>query len=104
MPGKRCSNCVTYNLECTYVEAAKVRYYRPQCRNRPPEMIFLQKRGPPKGYFVFLLINARCLCPLHRQLCRKPRKSTRKNGETPANRAELLIHPSMDSPLTLILF
>lgn len=31
MPGKRCSNCVTYNLECTYIEAAK-------------------KRGPPKGY------------------------------------------------------
>ena len=26
MPGKRCSNCVTYNLDCTYVEAAKVRY------------------------------------------------------------------------------
>lgn len=31
MPGKRCSNCVTCNLECTYIEAAK-------------------KRGPPKGY------------------------------------------------------
>ncbi|KAF9647006.1 hypothetical protein BDM02DRAFT_3188339 [Thelephora ganbajun] len=31
MPGKRCSNCTTYNLDCTYVEAAK-------------------KRGPPKGY------------------------------------------------------
>ncbi|KAG6812669.1 hypothetical protein H0H92_001427 [Tricholoma furcatifolium] len=31
MPGHRCSNCIAYNFECTYVEAAK-------------------KRGPPKGY------------------------------------------------------
>ncbi|RDX43515.1 hypothetical protein OH76DRAFT_1487785 [Lentinus brumalis] len=30
MPNNRCSNCVSYRLECTYVEAAK-------------------KRGPPKG-------------------------------------------------------
>ncbi|KAF9021193.1 hypothetical protein BDZ89DRAFT_1019740 [Hymenopellis radicata] len=29
--GNRCSNCVAYNFDCTYVEAAK-------------------KRGPPKGY------------------------------------------------------
>lgn len=25
MPNNRCTNCVTYNLECSYVEAAKVR-------------------------------------------------------------------------------
>ncbi|KIK82329.1 hypothetical protein PAXRUDRAFT_153943 [Paxillus rubicundulus Ve08.2h10] len=31
MPDNRCSNCLAYNVECTYVEAAK-------------------KRGPPKGY------------------------------------------------------
>ncbi|KAG6845260.1 hypothetical protein H0H87_011995 [Tephrocybe sp. NHM501043] len=31
MPGNRCSNCIAYSFECTYVEAAK-------------------KRGPPKGY------------------------------------------------------
>ncbi|KAF5363184.1 hypothetical protein D9758_008334 [Tetrapyrgos nigripes] len=31
MPGNRCSNCIAYSLECTYVEAAK-------------------KRGPPKAY------------------------------------------------------
>ncbi|KIK97466.1 hypothetical protein PAXRUDRAFT_10160 [Paxillus rubicundulus Ve08.2h10] len=31
MPANRCSNCIAYNLDCTYVEAAK-------------------KRGPPKGY------------------------------------------------------
>ncbi|KIJ13153.1 hypothetical protein PAXINDRAFT_100848 [Paxillus involutus ATCC 200175] len=31
MPGNRCSNCIAYNLDCTYLEAAK-------------------KRGPPKGY------------------------------------------------------
>lgn len=24
MPGNRCSNCIAYNLDCTYVEAAKV--------------------------------------------------------------------------------
>lgn len=24
MPGNRCSNCVSYSLECTYVEASKV--------------------------------------------------------------------------------
>jgi hypothetical protein len=24
MPKNRCSNCVAYNFECTYVEAAKV--------------------------------------------------------------------------------
>lgn len=24
MPENRCSNCVTYNYECTYIEAAKV--------------------------------------------------------------------------------
>ncbi|KAI0720409.1 hypothetical protein C8Q72DRAFT_862307 [Fomitopsis betulina] len=31
MPDSKCSNCITYNYECTYMEAAK-------------------KRGPPKGY------------------------------------------------------
>ncbi|KDQ52727.1 hypothetical protein JAAARDRAFT_702130 [Jaapia argillacea MUCL 33604] len=34
MPNNRCSNCIAYNFECTYVEAAK-------------------KRGPPKGYVAF---------------------------------------------------
>lgn len=24
MPGNRCSNCIAYSFECTYVEAAKV--------------------------------------------------------------------------------
>ncbi|KAJ3712064.1 fungal-specific transcription factor domain-containing protein [Lentinula raphanica] len=31
MPGSQCSNCIAYNFECTYVEAAK-------------------KRGPPKAF------------------------------------------------------
>ncbi|KAF9236278.1 fungal-specific transcription factor domain-containing protein [Melanogaster broomeanus] len=31
MPGNRCTSCIAYNFECTYVEAAK-------------------KRGPPKGF------------------------------------------------------
>lgn len=26
MPNNRCSNCIAYNLDCTYVEAAKVRH------------------------------------------------------------------------------
>ncbi|KAF8557065.1 hypothetical protein OG21DRAFT_1435731 [Imleria badia] len=38
MPGNRCSNCITYSFECTYVEAAK-------------------KRGPPKGYVERLEIR-----------------------------------------------
>ena len=29
MPGNKCTNCVTYNHECTYVEAAKVSYSHP---------------------------------------------------------------------------
>lgn len=24
MPGNRCSNCIAYSFECTYIEAAKV--------------------------------------------------------------------------------
>ncbi|KAH9847217.1 fungal-specific transcription factor domain-containing protein [Lenzites betulinus] len=40
MPGNRCSNCVSYRLECTYVEAAKVRVrcpaVRPGAISRPP--------------------------------------------------------------------
>ena len=28
MPGNRCSNCVSYSLECTYVEASKVWFCR----------------------------------------------------------------------------
>ena len=28
MPGNRCSNCISYSLDCTYVEAAKVRSIR----------------------------------------------------------------------------
>src|SRR5882757_11067434 len=26
MPGNRCSNCVSYSLKCTYIEASKVWY------------------------------------------------------------------------------
>ena len=31
MPNNRCSNCIAYNLDCTYVEAAKV-----SLRRAPP--------------------------------------------------------------------
>ncbi|KAI0351792.1 hypothetical protein OH77DRAFT_1498379 [Trametes cingulata] len=47
MPNNRCSNCVSYRLDCTYVEAAKVRLW---CISRafglssaPPRSV-----GPPK--------------------------------------------------------
>ncbi|KAJ4477535.1 fungal-specific transcription factor domain-containing protein [Lentinula aciculospora] len=38
MPGKQCSNCIAYNLDCTYVEAAK-------------------KRGPPKAFVSSLIAS-----------------------------------------------
>ncbi|KAF8834771.1 hypothetical protein BDN67DRAFT_914233 [Paxillus ammoniavirescens] len=38
MPESRCSNCLAYNVECTYVEAAK-------------------KRGPPKGSFPLIRLS-----------------------------------------------
>ena len=34
MPGNRCSNCIAYNLDCTYVEAAKVGHQFPH----PPSL------------------------------------------------------------------
>lgn len=50
MPGHRCSNCVTYNYECTYVEAAK-------------------KRGPPKGYVESLENRLQKMETLLHKLC-----------------------------------
>ncbi|KAG2018384.1 nuclear protein [Coprinopsis cinerea AmutBmut pab1-1] len=50
MPGNRCSNCIAYNFECTYVEAAK-------------------KRGPPKGYVESLENRLEKLENLLRRLC-----------------------------------
>ncbi|PPQ70674.1 hypothetical protein CVT26_014613 [Gymnopilus dilepis] len=50
MPGNRCSNCVSYNFECTYVEAAK-------------------KRGPPKGYVESIENRLDKLEKVLRQLC-----------------------------------
>ena len=52
MPGKKCSNCVAYNLDCTYVEAAKVRYRRPQLVNQPLICSFVRNVGPPKGTLI----------------------------------------------------
>ncbi len=51
MPNNRCSNCITYNHECTYVEAAKVRslLYAKSMDNSIMTVNY-QKRGPPKGY------------------------------------------------------
>ncbi|KAL4249328.1 ABC-transporter-regulating transcription factor-like protein [Abortiporus biennis] len=50
MPGHRCSNCTTYNYECTYVEAAK-------------------KRGPPKGYVESLENRLQKMESLLHKLC-----------------------------------
>ncbi|KAI0035390.1 fungal-specific transcription factor domain-containing protein, partial [Vararia minispora EC-137] len=50
MPGNRCSNCIAYNQECTYVEAAK-------------------KRGPPKGYVEGLETRLEKMQALLNQLC-----------------------------------
>ncbi|GBE88069.1 predicted protein [Sparassis crispa] len=50
MPNNRCSNCVTYNYECTYMEAAK-------------------KRGPPKGYVESLEMRLEKMEKLLKKLC-----------------------------------
>ncbi|KAH9481126.1 putative transcriptional regulatory protein [Psilocybe cubensis] len=50
MPGNRCSNCVAYSFNCTYIEAAK-------------------KRGPPKGYVESLENRVERLDKLLRRLC-----------------------------------
>ncbi|KAF8226986.1 hypothetical protein L208DRAFT_1406132 [Tricholoma matsutake] len=50
MPGNRCSNCISYSLKCTYVEAAK-------------------KRGPPKGYVEALESRLEKMDKLLRKLC-----------------------------------
>lgn len=50
MPENRCSNCVTYNYECTYIEAAK-------------------KRGPPKGYVESLETRLEKMEKLLNKLC-----------------------------------
>ncbi|KAK0473316.1 fungal-specific transcription factor domain-containing protein [Armillaria luteobubalina] len=48
MPGKRCSNCVTFNLQCTHVEAMNVS----ACRAMKSIFMshFLQSLGSAKGY------------------------------------------------------
>ncbi|CDO71787.1 hypothetical protein BN946_scf184939.g11 [Trametes cinnabarina] len=49
MPNNRCSNCVSYRLDCTYVEAAK--------------------RGPPKGYVESLESRLEKMEKLLNKLC-----------------------------------
>ncbi|QRV74945.1 Fungal specific transcription factor domain [Ceratobasidium sp. AG-Ba] len=49
-PGNRCSNCIAFNFECTYVEAAK-------------------KRGPPKGYVESLENRLEKMERLLQRLC-----------------------------------
>ncbi|KAF7294504.1 Fungal-trans domain-containing protein [Mycena kentingensis (nom. inval.)] len=47
MKGNRCSSCLAYGAECTYVEPAKACF---SFSSRPVSQPFPQKRGPPKGY------------------------------------------------------
>ncbi|KAF8604607.1 hypothetical protein BDV93DRAFT_522316 [Ceratobasidium sp. AG-I] len=49
-PGNRCSNCIAFNFECSYVEAAK-------------------KRGPPKGYVESLENRLEKMERLLQRLC-----------------------------------
>lgn len=49
-PGNRCSNCIAFNFDCTYVEAAK-------------------KRGPPKGYVESLENRLEKMERLLQRLC-----------------------------------
>ncbi|KAA1476285.1 hypothetical protein DENSPDRAFT_843199 [Dentipellis sp. KUC8613] len=49
-PGRKCSNCTTYNFECTYVEAAT-------------------KRGPPKRYVQHLETRLEKMEALLQRLC-----------------------------------
>ncbi|KAG1759731.1 fungal-specific transcription factor domain-containing protein [Suillus occidentalis] len=52
MPGNRCSNCIAYNFECTYVEAAKV---RAPLRNEVPQRGTCEAMGfphPPQALTV----------------------------------------------------
>ncbi|KAH7913811.1 fungal-specific transcription factor domain-containing protein [Hygrophoropsis aurantiaca] len=50
MPGNQCSNCIAYNFDCTYNEAAK-------------------KRGPPKGYVESLEVRLEKMEKLLQQVC-----------------------------------
>ncbi|KAG1887099.1 fungal-specific transcription factor domain-containing protein [Suillus subluteus] len=54
MPGNRCSNCVAYNFECTYVEAAKVcspPWYVESLESRLEKMEKLLKKVCPDADF-----------------------------------------------------
>ncbi|KAI0649560.1 fungal-specific transcription factor domain-containing protein [Trametes meyenii] len=54
MPNNRCSNCVSYRLDCTYVEAAKVRPLGHISRPSRTLVLSLSCRSvaPPKGDYV----------------------------------------------------
>ncbi|KAF8625237.1 hypothetical protein AX17_006903 [Amanita inopinata Kibby_2008] len=75
MPENKCSNCVTYNLSCTYVEAAK-------------------KRGPPKGYVESLENRVEKLETLLCRIC--PDKDILRELD---NASDTLDPPNNPSPL-----
>ncbi|KAI0052329.1 hypothetical protein FA95DRAFT_1601990 [Auriscalpium vulgare] len=66
MPGNRCSNCIAYNYDCSYVEAAK-------------------KRGPPKGYVESLENRLEKMEALLHRLC--PDADFTQELGTPVTRA-----------------
>jgi hypothetical protein len=45
MPGNRCSNCVSYDLDCTYVEASKVRIGVTAAQGTPNDILSLETRA-----------------------------------------------------------
>ena len=47
MPGNRCSNCISYSLDCAYVEASKVWFLSPQ--GPPNDSSVLRNGGHQKG-------------------------------------------------------
>ena len=78
MPGNRCSNCVSYSLDCTYVEASKVWF----CVLNVAQCIltFPQKRGPPKGWACCIILWLPTWLEVRIKLCWKPRESCREVG------------------------
>lgn len=80
MPGNRCSNCVSYSLECTYVEASKVMVFFDVAVTQ--WLITLRRNeGHQKGEcIVYNTITSSKIGGFPIKLRWKPRESGRKVG------------------------
>lgn len=87
MPNNRCSNCIAYSFECTYVETAKV------CGRSPPRFDIGAHVTTPLVVETWSSERV-CLLPasfenvlirgaLMLQICRESRESSRENGKAP---------------------